>query len=82
MVIYSAKIEQKGIQQKRLAQKSYISLNDSMKKITMLKFNYDGELAWWLSSDIKPRLGYERKKLLNDFCRDIPNVVFTAIDDA
>lgn len=82
MVIYSAKIEQKGRQQKRLAQKSYISLNDSMKKITMLKFNYDGELAWWLSSDIKPRLGYERKKLLNDFCRDIPNIVFTAIDDA
>jgi len=39
MVIYSAKIEQKGIQQKRLAQKSYISLNDSMKKITMLKRN-------------------------------------------
>lgn len=52
------------------------------KKITMLRFNYDGELAWWLSGDIKPRLGYERKKLLNDFCRDIPNIVFTAIDDA
>lgn len=52
------------------------------KKITMLKFNDDGELAWWISSDIKPQLGYERKKLLNGFCRDIPNIVFTAIDDA
>jgi len=46
MVIYSAKIEQKGIQQKRLAQKICLSLSDRVKKITMLKFNYDGELAW------------------------------------
>ena len=82
MVIYSAKIEQKRVAQKNVAQKICLSLNDRVKKITMLKFNDDGELAWWLSSDIKPPLGYERKKLLNDFCRDIPNVVFTAIDDA
>jgi hypothetical protein len=46
MVIYSAKIEQKRIEQQWIAQKICPSLNDRLKKITMLKFNYDGELAW------------------------------------
>ncbi|GEM_PF-4835226 len=31
---------------KNATQKICLSLNDRVKKITMLKFNYDGELAW------------------------------------
>jgi len=50
MVIYSAKRAKretaKKVSAKKVSAKICLSLNDRVKKITMLKFNYDGELAW------------------------------------